>query len=97
VGEESLAIPRAKLEAKKGEENVCVKKGRTDKKRRKVNIKEDYIQSLLKEIADLKELNTEQKTTYESEIQGFKNLLKENEEHARINTKARIFRNGRIY
>lgn len=66
-----MAIPRAKLQARK-----CTETARATHKKHKrhhrVNIQEDYTEALKKQIEDLKELNDRQKQQYENEIRSLK-------------------------
>ena len=86
TNEESLAIPRAKHG---GVLNTAAVKHSSHKKKHKrhVNIKEDYVQSLLKEIEDLKALNDQQKTQYETEIIVLKEDRRTRENHLQTDSK----------
>jgi len=75
--EESLAIPRTKVDAKSfkgGSEGKSHKREGEKKKHKKlVSIKDDYIRSLHEAIDNLKALNDQQKKHHEAEIQGLRN------------------------
>jgi len=78
----SMAIPRAKFDSKSNtgcapnmsitssQKSDCPEK--THRKKKAVNIKEDYVKSLYEHIEKLKEINDIQKKHYEAELEKYK-------------------------
>ena len=71
VGEENLAIPRAKIEIKKPTA-VPAKKKRGKKKHIEVNINEEYVKTLHQDNDNLKKLNDELREEYEKQMRALK-------------------------